>query len=79
MDFVELLRELEGINISFDYGVELVAMAVKRAERGNFDDIKYQVYYAEMHLGNLFDYDKVCSNGFDIAKQKLMEAIDGLQ
>lgn len=62
MDLVELLRELKGINTSFDYGVELVVMAVK--QNLNLNNL-------ELELSELFEMDKVCKKGFLLAKQTL--------
>ena len=67
MDYVVELRKLERVNTSFDYGVELVVMAVKlNPDMINFDD---DLKDLENKFSALFDYDRVCKKGFFVAKK----------
>lgn len=73
MDMVVELRKLEGINASFDYGVEIVVMGVKDdPSLRNFDEIISNI---EMNLSALFEFDVIVKRGFNVAKEKVEEHI----
>lgn len=74
MDLVNELRKLEGVNTSFDYGVEIIVMVVKETT-GDYDDLKTAIINRERSIQNIFKYDSVCKNGFNIAKQWLWDYI----
>lgn len=66
MDLVRELRKFEGINASFDYGVELVVMAIKPFR--NLDEMVDAIANNEERFADLFNYDFVCKKGFDVGK-----------
>ena len=73
MDMVVELRKLEGINTSFDYGVEIVVMGVKQdPSLQNFDAIMSET---EIQLAGLFEFDKVVKRGFSVAKETVEDQI----
>ncbi len=74
MDLVTELRKLEGINTSFDYGVEIVVMVVKETI-GDWENLKTAVINRERSIQNIFKYDRVCGNGFNVAKKWLFDYI----
>jgi hypothetical protein len=74
MDLVNELRKLEGVNTSFDYGVEIIVMVVKETT-GNYDDLKTIILQTETKFANLFDFDHVCRNGFNVAKNWIWDYI----
>ena len=69
VDLVDELRELEGINTSFDYGVELVVFAVKECYHDG--DILEKIDELEARFEDLFNYDTICRKGFDVGKSHI--------
>ena len=70
------LRELEGVNASFDYGVELLVMALKQyANDLREDNIAGMGDIVRFRWRELFRYDKVCRNGFEVANNRLLELV----
>lgn len=74
MDLINELRKLEGINTSFDYGVEIIVMTVKETI-GNWETLKTAITNKEIELKSLFEFDKVCKNGFKVAKKFIFDYI----
>ena len=74
MDLVNGLRKLEGVNTSFDYGVEIIVMVVKETT-GDYNDLKTTILQTETKFANLFDFDRVCRNGFNVAKNWIWDYI----
>ena len=74
VDLVTELRKLEGVNTSFDYGVEMVVMTVKETV-GNWEDLKTAINLKEIEFVNLFEFDRVCGKGFSIAKKWVFDYI----
>lgn len=74
MDLVTELRKFEGINTSFDYGVEIVVMTVKETV-GDWEDLKTAINLKEIEFVNLFEFDRVCGKGFRVAKKWVFDYI----
>ena len=74
MDLVNELRKLEGVNTSFDYGVEMVVMTVKETV-GNWEDLQTAINLKEIEFVNLFEFDRVCGKGFRVAKKWVFDYI----
>lgn len=74
---IEELRKLEGINTSFDYGVELLIMCIKQYSKNiREDNIKAIIEVTDFKWSNLFNYDKVCKQGFEVASDKLVKLVN---
>ncbi len=74
---IEELRNLENVNTSFNYGVELLVMGLKR-DYGliyDKDDLGYCTSNIERRFGVVFREDKVCRNGFDVACKRMFELV----
>ena len=74
MDLVNELRKLEGVNTSFDYGVEIVVMTVKETV-GDWEDLRTAIIDKEMEFAELFKWDRVCGKGFTVAEKWLFDYI----
>lgn len=74
MDLVTELRKLEGVNTSFDYGVEIVVMTVKETV-GDWEDLQKAITDKELQFAELFKWDRVCGKGFRIAKKWVFDYI----
>lgn len=78
LDFIiKELRKLEHINTSFNYGVELLVMGIKYDAKyiENADDLEYVITCGFKYWRTLFEFDKVCKQGFEVASDKLRELI----
>lgn len=74
MDLVNELRKLEGVNTSFDYGVEMVVMTVKETI-GDWEDLQKAIMDKELQFAELFKWDRVCGKGFTIAEKWVFDYI----
>lgn len=74
VDLVTELRKIEGVNTSFDYGVELVVMTVKETV-GDWEDLRTAIIDKEMQFAELFKWDRVCGKGFTVAEKWVFDYI----
>lgn len=74
---IDELRKMEKINVSYNYGVELLVMTLKRNYRriNTVEDLKHCGSYVGNQFEVVFKYDKVAHKGFTDAVEKMVSMV----